>query len=171
MEGITTMKKNTVRFTLNFVNQTIVGTKASFDKAGKGTGDVYEELVALIEKHPTFGFEVKKQEPRSAKPKQTYKGMDVPFILDYLTAIDDTNTLAKVNNVIAFAKKDKLSLYPLVKCELFEAHKDFDYNDAKEKVSAYRHKMIVEKATEEAAKKTASTAENKSDLAPAEKAA
>ena len=97
--------------------------------------------------------------------------MDVPFILDYLAAIDDTNTLAKVNNVIAFAKKDKLSLYPLVKCELFEAHKDFDYNDAKEKVSAYRHKKIVEKATAEAAKKTTSNAEKQFDPASTKKAA
>lgn len=64
------MKKTTAtspRFTLNFANQTIVGTKASFDKASKGTGPIYGELVALIEKHPTFGFTIKEQEKHSTK--------------------------------------------------------------------------------------------------------
>lgn len=168
-----------VRFTLNFANKTIVGTKASFDKAGKGTGFIYEELVALMEKHPTFGFEVKKQEKRTSKPRQTYKGMDIDFICDFLAAKDDTKTLKTVNEVIAFAKAVKKHAYPLVKRVLFDAYEEFDYSSAKKIVNHYRHSQMLinaaKKAAEdaaaktaaEAAKKTASNAENKPDLASA----
>ena len=41
------MKKataSTVRFTINFIKKQIIGTKASFDKASKGSGPIYEEL-------------------------------------------------------------------------------------------------------------------------------
>lgn len=169
MKGINTMSTSVAvssRFVLDFANKTIVGSKASFDKAGKGKGDAYEKLVSLMAKHPDFVCVVK--EPKEpAKPKQTYKGMDIDFILDYLAAIGDTKTLDKVNDVIAYAEKDKLKKYPLVKYELFAAYKKFNYNDAKEKVAVYRHKKIVEMATAEAAKNTASTEGKQPDLAPA----
>lgn len=54
-----TTNSSSVRFTLNFVNKTIVGTKASFDKASKGFGPIYDELAVLMAKHPTYDFEVK----------------------------------------------------------------------------------------------------------------
>ena len=155
-----------VRFTLDFANKAIIGSKTGFDKAGKGKGDAYEKLVSLMEKHPDFVCVVR--EPKKpAKPKQTYKGMDIPFILDYLAAIGDNKTFKRMNDVMDYAKENKLPSYPLVKYELFAAYKEFNYNDAKEKVAVYRHKIIVEMATAEAARNTASTAENNSDLAPA----
>ena len=163
------------RFSFNFPNRTIVGTKASFDKAGKGTGSAYEELVAMMEKQPTFEFEVK--EPKKpAKPRQTYKGMDIQFIKDFLAAVGDTNTLKTVNEVIAFAKAMKKHAYPFVKRVLFDAYEEFDYSSAKKIVNHYRHSQMLinaaKKAAEgaaaktaaEAAKKTASNAENKPDL-------
>ena len=44
------MKKqtNAVRFTINFIAKEITGTKASFDKASKGFGPVYEELAEKV---------------------------------------------------------------------------------------------------------------------------
>ena len=56
------MKKqntNAVRFTINFIEKQIIGTKASFDKASKGFGPIYEELAAkaanhLLCGHPSF---------------------------------------------------------------------------------------------------------------------
>lgn len=157
------------RFVLDFANKAIVGSKASFDRAGKGKGNAYEKLVSLMAKHPDFVCVIK--EPKEpAKPKQTYKGMNITFILDYLAAVGDIKTLEKVKDVIAFAKKDKLPSYPLVKYELFAAYKEFNYNDAKEKVAVYRHKKIVEMATAEAARKTASTEAKQSDPAEEPKA-
>ena len=163
-----------VRFTLDFANKAIVGSKASYDKAGKGSGEIYKELVSLMVKHPDFVCVVK--EPKKpAKPKQTYKGMDIPFILDYLAAVKDAKTLKTVNDVIAFADAMKKHSYPLVKRVLFDAYEEFDYTSAKKIVNHYRHsqmlinaaKKAVEdaaaKATAEAAKKTASTESKQSD--------
>lgn len=140
-----------VRFTLNFAAKTIVGTKASFDKASKASGPVYMELMALIEKHPTFGFEVKAPKEPS-KPKQTYKGMDIAFILDFLTANDDTITLKTVNDVIAYADKMGMSKYPLAKRVLFETYDSFDFTNAKELVNEYRYQQTRKQADEMAAK-------------------
>lgn len=136
---------SSVRFTLNFANKAIVGTKASFAKAGKGTGDVYEELVALMAKHPDFGFEVKAPK-KPAKPKQSYKGMDIPFMLDYLAAVKDTQTRDRLEAVLEFAEKNGKSKYPLVKRSFFEVYEGFDYAVAKKVVSKYRHKVAVAEA-------------------------
>ena len=133
-----------VRFTLNFSNGTIVGTKASFDKAGKGYGPIYDELVALMAKHPTFGVEIKAPK-KPAKAKQTYKGMDIPFMVDYLTATNDNITLKTLNDVIAFAEATGKSKYPFAKRVFFDANDRFDYVEAKRVVDEYRlHQTLVE---------------------------
>lgn len=162
------------RFYLDFGNRKIVGSKASFAKASKGSGDIYNQLAALIENHPTFTFEVKEPE-KPAKRRQTYKGMDYSFILDYLSAVEDTTTLKTVNDVIAFAKAMKKHSYPYVKRVLFDAYPKFDYSSAKKIVNNYRHKQMMIKANKraeeqvkaaaeaEAAKKAASTAESAPD--------
>lgn len=139
------MKTSTVRFTLNFANKTIVGSKASFAKAGKGFGPEYEELIALIEKHPDFGFEEKapKQPP---KPRQSYKGLDIAFMRDFLIAIDDSITLKTLDDVVAFAEANGLSKYPLAKRMLFETYDNFDYVEAKSIVDKYRYERTKTKA-------------------------
>ena len=42
------------RFIIDFINKKIIGTKASFDKASKGSGAIYEELATKVAKHPAF---------------------------------------------------------------------------------------------------------------------
>ena len=140
-----------VRFTLNFSAKTIVGTKASFDKASKGFGPIYEELAALMAKHPTYGVEIK--EPKKAvKDKQTYAGMDVKFMLDYAAAVGQDDFRAKMVKVRDFTKASGNSVYPIVKrmfLEHFapEANRRFAYNAAKVIVSEYRYKGIITAAT------------------------
>lgn len=161
-------RTTSVRFTLNFPGKTIVGTQASFDMAGKGTGAVYNELIALMAKHPDFGFEVKKTK-QPTKTKQTYKGMDIPFIRDFLLATGDTATLKIIDDTIAFAKKEGISAYPHAKHKFFEVYEHFDYAVAKKRVKAYRNRQLDAKVAEyaakmEAAKNTASTEENEPEL-------
>ena len=48
------MTKNTTyteRFTIDFISKKIIGTQASFNKASKGTGEIYEELASKIAGH------------------------------------------------------------------------------------------------------------------------
>ena len=54
-----TNNTSSVRFNYDFFNKTIVGTKASFDKASKGFGPAYEELATKMAEHPDFICAVK----------------------------------------------------------------------------------------------------------------
>lgn len=131
-----------VRFTFNFVAKTIVGTKASFDKASKGVGPIYEELAHKMAQHPDFTIEVKKP----AKDKRTYAGMDVDFIKDFFAAIGLVEELDNLNKALAFAEKNKMSKYPLAKRMLFDAVPEFNYVSAKGEVAEYRHQRMLEHA-------------------------
>lgn len=143
---------SSVRFTLNFAAKTIVGTRASFAKASKGFGPAYDELTALMAKHPDYECAVK--EPKKpAKSKQTYKGMDIPFMLDYASAVGQPKFRSKMEKVRDFVKGNDGSVYPTVKrmfLEHFapEANRRFAYNAAKVIVSNYRFKGIITEATE-----------------------
>ncbi len=152
---------NSVRFTLDFVNKAIVGTKASFDKASKGYGPIYEELAEKMAKHPTFSVEIKAPN-QPAKPKRTYAGMDIAFMRDFLTAIGDSTTLKALNDVIAYAEKMGMSKYPLAKRVFFDNYDCFDYADAKSEVDAYRYQLTRDNAKALAVSKE--TASEKTDL-------
>ena len=143
-------RTSSARFHINFAGKQIVGTKASYDKAGKGYGPIYDELVSLTKKHPTFACVVVAPK-KPVKPKQTYKGMDVDFMLDYASAVGDNAFRKVMEGVRDFAKEQKLSVYPLVKRVFMKNYAPkgyFPYAVAKEKVSEYRFKGIVSKATE-----------------------
>ena len=142
---------SSVRFTLNFANNTIVGTRASFAKASKGFGPIYDELAELMAKHPTYTVEVK--EPKKAgKAKQTYEGMDVKFMLDYAAAVGQPDFRAAMVKVRDFTKEMGGSVYPIVKRMFLEhyapeANRRFAYAAAKAIVSEYRYKGIITAAT------------------------
>ena len=89
----TTSTNSAVRFTIDFFKQTIIGTKASFAKAGKGFGPEYEELTAKMAAHPTFTLTVKEQKHKATSAKKTYEGMDFKFMEDYIATFEDA-TLA-----------------------------------------------------------------------------
>ena len=133
---------SSVRFTLNFAANKIVGTKASFDKASKGFGPVYDELAALMAKHPTYGIEVKAPK-QPAKAKRTYEGMDIAFIMDFFHAIDMEEAAAKLEKALAYAEINRISKYPLAKRMLFDVCPDFDYATAKQEVAEYRYQRAL----------------------------
>lgn len=146
------MKTSTVsvRFHYDFAAKTIWGTKASFDKASKGFGPVYEELAEKMAKHPTFGIEI--AEPATpVKPKQTYKGMTIKFMLDYASAVGHTDfhdEMERVNNYHKNGGEIEFSVYPVIKCMFFEhfapgERERFAYEKAKTIVRKYRHDGII----------------------------
>ena len=92
------LKEKNVRFIVDFLNKQIVGTKASFDKASKGSGPIYEELARKVASHPDFAFEtiLPKNPP---KEKETYKGMDIAWIRSYIEMVDDKKFAEKIEKV------------------------------------------------------------------------
>ena len=138
-----TANNNTVRFTIDFINKKIIGTKASFDKASKGFGPAYEELSEKISKHPNFDLVVKEQKKHTTKAKRTYNGMGFDFMEAYIETRKNAETLmAEYESVKKMAKDSGLSIYPITKKwfldEFDPDDKGFDMDKAREEITEYR---------------------------------
>ncbi len=143
--------KSVVRFTINFFDRTITGTKASFAKAGKGYGPEYEELAAKMAAHPEFQLVIKEQKTKSTRAKKTYDGLDFPFMEAYIETLDNAlEMMAKYKAVKKMAKDCGTKTYPLTKKWFLDTfgteEKPFDMNEAREVINAFR----IQKATENA---------------------
>ena len=145
------MKKqntNAVRFTVNFITKEIIGTKASFDKASKGFGPIYEELADKVAKHPDFALVVKEQKKHTTKAKRTYNGMDFDFMEAYIETRANADQLMKEYKAVKKMAKDSgMSVYPFTKNWFlgeFNADKEgFDMDEAKKEIAAYRMTKAV----------------------------
>ena len=136
MTTINTTMKN-ARFHLDFVNRKIVGTKASFDKASKGVGEIYEELAAKVAAHPDFVLDVKEQKRRSNKKKETYDGLTFGFMKLYLslTQKDGEARMQELEKIRSMAKEINRSPYPIAKKWFLETNEDFNMKDAREAIT------------------------------------
>ena len=149
-------KTNTtsVRFTLDFADKTIVGTKASFTKAGKGFGPEYEELAEKMAKHPNFALVVKEPKKASKKVKKTYNGLTFRLMERYIRIQSNKAVLMEEYNAIkAFAKEDGHSIYPLTKQWFLGTFKDFDVDKAKKAIADAGIKSVKVAVKEKAATK------------------
>ncbi len=136
----TSVANTTVFFHIDFINKKIIGTKASFNKAGKGIGKEYEELARKVAAHPDFELEVKVPKHKSNKAKQTYDGLNFAFIEAYINTLENAaDILNEYNKVKKFADDSKLKVYPMVKkwfLQKFSSEENpFDMAAAKEAIS------------------------------------
>ena len=141
-----TNNTSSVRFNYDFFKKTIVGTKASFDKASKGFGPAYEELAAKMAEHPDFTCVVKEQKKRTTKQKETYDGMNIEWMRTYIRMKNNAEFSKRFEQAVQFAKNSKRSVYPLAKKFFLKEFTkngvvNFDYAKAREEVQAY----LVEK--------------------------
>ena len=142
MNTIVASSKSAVRFTLNFFDKTITGTKASFNKANKGFGPEYEELTSKMAAHPDFTLVVKEQKTKTTKAKRTYEGMDYKFMEDYIATFEDETMVKAYNAVKKMAEDCGTKAYPLVKMWFLAKFSDmdgvFDMDAAKRDIADYR---------------------------------
>lgn len=142
MYTTTTSSKSAVRFTIDFFKKTITGTKASFDKAGKGFGAEYEELTAKMAAHPDFELRVKEQKVKTTKSKRTYEGMDYKFMEDYIATFEDVAMVKEYEAVKQMAVDCGTKAYPLVKKWFLSKFSDmegvFDMDAAKKDIADFR---------------------------------
>ena len=136
-------KANKNFFSVNFFDDTISGTKASFNKASKGNGPAYEELTALIARHPDFKLVVKEQKKQSTKAKRTYNGMDFDFMEAYISIQKNAEQIkAEYEAVKKMAKDSGISVYPFTKKwflgEFDSNGEGFDMEQAKKEIADYR---------------------------------
>ena len=142
MNTIVASSKSAVRFTLNFFDKTITGTKASFNKANKGFGPEYEELTSKMAAHPDFTLVVKEQKTKTTKAKRTYEGMDYKFMEDYIATFEDASLMKKYEAVKKMADDCGTKAYPLTKKwflgEFSDMEGGFDMEAAKKDIANYR---------------------------------
>lgn len=146
-----TNEKITVRFTIDFFGQKIIGTKASFNKAAKGYGPEYEELAAKMAAHPDFTLEVKEQKHKATRAKKTYDGLDFPFMRAYILTRPNSDILMKeYEEVKKVAKSSGTKTYPLTKKwflgKFGTEEKPFDMDAAREAINAYRIQLAEKNA-------------------------
>lgn len=141
-------KKNAPRFVINFVDKTITGTKASFDKAGKGEGEIYTELATKMAAHPKFKLVVKEQKKRSTKAKQTYDGLNFDLMMKFIAIQSNADSLMRAyKGAKKMAKDTGGSVYPFVKKWFLGQFENFDVAKAKEAISDYNVSMVDQNAT------------------------
>ena len=73
----------TTHFTYNFVEKTIVGTKASINRANACKEPEYSELCAKMAEHPDFKVEIKVINTK--KDKKTYSNLTIKKMEDYIS--------------------------------------------------------------------------------------
>ena len=148
----TTAASNTnVRFTLNFFDKTITGTKASFNKANKGFGPEYEELTSKMAAHPDFKLVIKEQKTKTTRAKRSYEGMDTKFIKDYISILSNAKEMmAEYEAVQKLADDSGIKAYPLTKKwflgKFGTEDAGFDMAAAKEAITQHRLAMAAEMA-------------------------
>lgn len=147
----TTSTNSAVRFTIDFFKQTIIGTKASFAKAGKGFGPEYEELTAKMAAHPTFTLTVKEQKHKATSAKKTYEGMDFKFMEDYIATFEDATLAHEYESVKEMAKKCGTKAYPLTKKWFFgrfsKMEGGFDMDAARKDIANFRIALATQLLT------------------------
>ena len=154
-----TKNSRTNNFTIDFINKAICGSSASFKKASRGTGDVYEELVAKMNAHPDFVL--KEVAAKKNTAKTTYDGLDYDFMKAYISMQTDAKILQKKMDMVKkVAKKTKNSAYPIVKkWFLKEFGEDFDMDEAKKKVKEFLEAKLISVAENDANKDKEETVE------------
>ena len=135
--------KNAARFTLNFFDKTITGTKASFNKANKGFGPEYEELTAKMAAHPDFKLVIKEQKAKATKAKRSYEGMDTKFIKDFIATLTNAKeVMAEYDAVQKMAKDCDTKAFPMTKKwflgKFGTEEEGFDMVAAKERITNFR---------------------------------
>ena len=111
------------RFTYNFIEKAIIGSKAAIERANKGKNPEYAELSGMLEAHPDFTVKVKDIQQKEGK--KTYSKL-IEF-----KAIQD----------VAEAKGAK---YPLTKKWFFAAYPEFKVKEVSEKERAEKEKTLLE---------------------------
>ena len=138
-----TNKNMNVHFTINFFDKQILGTKSSFNKAGKGFGAEYEELAAKMAAHPDFKLVEKEQKHKSTKAKRTYDGLDFDFMETYIEIQPASEKLKnEYESVKQMAVNCGSSKYPLTKKwflgKFGTEDQPFDMGQARKDITDYR---------------------------------
>ena len=122
------------RFTYNFIEKAIIGSKAAIERANKGKNPEYAELSGMLAAHPDFTVRVKDIQKKEGK--KTYSKLTFERMEEYIrTQFADNKTLNekliefKAIQKVAEAKGAK---YPLTKKWFFATYPSFKEGEVSE---------------------------------------
>lgn len=144
----------TARFTINFTNKTIVGTKTSIEKAGRFGSPEYKELSALLAVH--VNFQVVEKPIKSNPRKKSYHGLTFERMKQYIETQPDSE-----ENLALFEKAKKIaesknSQYPLTKKWFLSTFPNYKGNEVSGvEMGTAAEPETVQESTATAAAKTA----------------
>lgn len=124
-----TVKTATPCFTFDHINQKIVGTELNFRKSGIPGSAQDEELMARLDEHPNYTFQIIKP----AKEKNSYKGLNCPLMAEYLEM-----TRQEVLSATLKKMRDDGVGFPAIKSWFLEQFPRFNVSKAKREICDYR---------------------------------
>ena len=127
-------------FRFNLFNDTIEGSEFNFKKAGDPTSAQYAELMQFKAIQPSFKF-APIASTKKVEKKQTYKGLDMGLMADYIRVFGNEQVKAEFNHMV----EDKKITYPTIKSWFLEEFKHFNVNQAKTQIA--KHELADRKAT------------------------
>ena len=124
-------------FRFNLFNDTIEGSESNFKKAGNPTSAQYAELMQFKAIQPTFKF-APIASTKKVEKKQTYKGLDMGLMADYIRIAGDEQSQAEFNHMV-----EGKTAYPTIKSWFLEEFKHFNVNQAKTQIA--KHDLTARK--------------------------
>ena len=134
------------RFTYNFIEKTIIGSKAAIEKANKGKNPEYAELSGMLAAHPDFTVRVKDIQQKEGKKK--YNNLTFKRMEEYIkTQFSDENALtAKLIEFSAIQKvaEAKGAKYPLTKKWFLATYPSYKENEVSKEECSEKEKALAE---------------------------
>ncbi len=126
------------RFNYNFIEKTIIGSKAAIERANKGKNPEYAELSGMLAAHPDFTVRVKdiqKKEGKKTYSKLTFDKME-KYIKTQFTEEETLNAKLIEFKAIQKVAEAKGAKYPLTKKWFLATYPSFkDNNVSKEEIT------------------------------------
>ena len=124
-------------FTFNHIDKTIVGTEHHFNQAGIPNSTAYNALMAAMEMQPTYSL-APIASTKKVEKKQTYKGLDMTLMADYIRIAGTEQVKAEFNHMV-----EGKTAYPTIKSWFLEEFKHFNVNQAKTMIA--KHELTARK--------------------------
>ena len=124
-------------FTFNHIDKTIVGTEHHFNQAGIPNSTAYNALMAAMALQPTYSL-APIPSTKKVEKKQTYKGLDMTLMADYIRIAGTEQVKAEFNHMV-----EGKTAYPTIKSWFLEEFKHFNVNQAKTMIA--KHELTARK--------------------------
>ena len=124
-------------FTFNHIDKTIVGTEHHFNQAGIPDSTAYKALMAAMKMQPTYSL-APIPSTKKVEKKQTYKGLDMTLMADYIRIAGNEQSQAEFNHMV-----EGKTAYPTIKSWFLEEFKHFNVNQAKTMIA--KHELTARK--------------------------